>query len=416
MPRIRPFKALRPQPELAQLVSSKSWDSNHNHISRDIMGNYEYSYLHVVKPHLNFTDPERIPEKHFPFARQKFLDMKKLEVLVKEKQDCFYLYQLTDVKLGFSYVGIVGLAAADDYLDGKIKTHEHTLAKKEEALVEHVNYVKAVGEPVLLTFDGGPWYDELVKRVEQEDPLISFMGDEAVKTEIWPVCESEHIANIREHLEQLDAFYIADGHHRSAGAVRYCQKKRAEHPNYTGEESFNYFLSFFIPKQKLKIFEFNRLVKDINGMSETDFFKKLETKFTIHEIGKASLNIPKKRHLYGMYLNGMWYGLDIMPGVELPQDTLSKLDVSILEHWVLRDILDIHDSKTDDRLSFVDGTKGIHRIQEMVDIGEFKVAFSLYPTDIDEVIAVADQHLVMPPKSTWFEPKLRTGLLIYEMD
>jgi len=414
LPQIKAFSALRPTPDLAQLVSSKSWDSNHNHISRDIMENYEYSYLHVVKPHLNFTDPERIPEKHYPFARQKFLDMKKLGVLEHDPAPCLYLYQKTDLRLGYTYSGITGLAAVDDYLSGKIKVHEHTLSKKEEALVKHIDHVKAVGEPVLLTFKGGSWYDDLLAKIESVEPLYSFTGDELVKTEVWPIRQAEDIANIEQHMKALDAFYIADGHHRSAGAMRYCEKRRAEKPDYTGEEPFNHFLAYFIPTDKLKIFEFNRLVKDFGDLSEEQFMDALEQKFVVEEIGHSKLQVKKKNHLFGMYRNKTWYGLDLKE--EFEGNVLEHLDVSILEKNILKDILQIHDSKTDERLSFLDGTKGIHRLQELVDIGEFKVAFSLYPTRIEEVIEVADERLVMPPKSTWFEPKLRTGLLIYELE
>jgi len=414
LPLIKAFSALRPIPDLAQLVSSKSWDSNHNHISRDIMENYDHSYLHVVKPHLNFTDPERIPEKHYPFARQKFLDMKKLGVLEHDPSPCLYLYQTTDLRLGYTYSGITGLASVDDYLEGNIKVHEHTLSKKEEALVKHIDYVKAVGEPVLLTFEGGSWYDALIDRVESVDPLYSFTGDELVKTEVWPIRKPEDIENIVRHMAALDAFYIADGHHRSAGAVRYCNKRRAEEPNYTGKEPFNYFLAYFIPTNKLKIFEFNRMVKDLGNLSEEQFMTALQEKFIVGEIGHSKLQVKKKKHLFGMYMNKTWYGLDLKKEVE--GNVLEHLDVSILEKKILKNILQIHDSKTDERLSFLDGTKGIHRLQELVDIGEYQVAFSLYPTKIEEVIEVADEKLVMPPKSTWFEPKLRTGLLIYELE
>lgn len=399
---------------MAQMVSSKSWDSNHNHISRGIMETYDYSYLHVVKPHLNFTDPERIPSKHYPFARQKFLDMKKLGMLIHEDKACFYIYKVSDLRLGYSYSGIVGLAAVDDYLNGKIKVHEHTLSKKEEALVQHVEYVKAVGEPVLLTFRGGSWYDELIERVEKIPALFDFTGDELVRTEVWPIKEDDDIHNIETRLREQEAFYIADGHHRSAGAVRYCKKKRAENPGYTGEEPFNYFLSYFIPTDKIRIFEFNRLIKDLGSMTGKEFLLALETKFFVEEIGHSKLEVRKKNHLFGMYMNHTWYGLDLRQAAD--GTVMECLDVSILEKNILQDILHIHDSKTDDRLSFVDGTKGIHRLQELVDMGEFEVAFSLFPTRIEEVLAVADAHQSMPPKSTWFEPKLRTGLLIYELE
>lgn len=414
MPKIKAFSALRPKPELAQLVSSKSWDSNHNHISEEIMANYEHSYLHVVKPHLNFTDPERIPEKHYPFARQKFMDMKKLGILEHDPSPCLYIYQVTDLRLGITYSGITGLASVDDYLNGRIKVHEHTLSKKEEALVQHVEYVKAVGEPVLLTFEGGAWYDEFVRRIEQEAPLFSFTGDELVKTEVWPVRELEDIRAIKAHMEELKAFYIADGHHRSAGAVRYCQKRREENPGYSGEEAFNYFLAYFIPTDKLKIFEFNRLVKKLAPLNARSFMDALKERFHVKEIGHSMLQVKKKNHLFGMYMDHTWYGLDLKN--EAQGNVLETLDVSILEKLILKDILNIHDSKSDERLSFVDGTKGITRLQELVDIGEFEVAFSLFPTKIEQVIDVADRNLVMPPKSTWFEPKLRTGLLIYELE
>lgn len=414
MPKIKAFSALRPKPELAQLVSSKSWDSNHNHISQSIMDNYEHSYLHVVKPHLNFTDPERIPEKHYPFARQKFLDMKKLGILEHDPSPCLYIYQITDLRLGITYSGITGLASVDDYLSGKIKVHEHTLSKKEEALVKHVDYVQAVGEPVLLTFEGGSWYDQLIRRIEQVEPLFSFTGDELVKTEVWPIRAEADIRDSIQHMAELNAFYIADGHHRSAGAVRYCEKRRKENPDHTGEEPYNFFLAYFIPTDKLKIFEFNRMVKSLGSLGEEAFLQELEKTFVVSEIGHTMLQVKKKNHLFGMYMNHIWYGLDLK---EKPQgNVLESLDVSILEKFVLKDILHILDSKSDERLSFLDGTKGIVRLQELVDIGEFQVAFSLFPTKIEEVIAVADQNLVMPPKSTWFEPKLRTGLLIYELE
>lgn len=379
------------------------------------MENYDYSYLHVVKPHLNFTDSERIPEKHYPFARQKFEDMIKLGILEKEEKPAFYIYQVSDLKNAFVYTGIVGAAAVDDYLTGKIKVHEHTLSKKEEALVKHVEFVQAVGEPVLLTFRGGSWYDQLVVRIEKQPPLFSFVGDEGVKTEVWPVLEKADIEVIEKELASLDAFYIADGHHRTAGSVRYCLKKRKEMGSYTGDEPFNYFLAYFIPTDKLRIFEFNRLVKDLNGMTREEFLEKLGQNFLISRIGAAKLQVKKKHFRFGMYLDHTWFGLDLKPGLNPKDDVLNSLDVSVIENFILKPLLGIHDSKSDERLSFVDGTKGISRLQELVDIGEYRVAFSLFPTRVEEVIQVADQGLTMPPKSTWIEPKLRTGLLIYEV-
>ncbi len=412
---IKPFQALRPKEGMGQVVSSKSWDSHHNHLSRLVMENNEFSYLHVVKPHLNFSDGERIPEKHFPYAKTKLDELKELGVLIKDEKPCFYLYLVHDLVKKIDYFGIVGIASIDDYLNGSIKKHENTISRKEDALVEHINYVHTIGEPVLLTFEAGLWYDALIEKVQTKQALYDFTGDEGVQTVVWMIDESDEINAIEQAFLQLPSLYIADGHHRSAGAAKFCLSQRAINLNYDGTEAFNYFLAYFIPTNRLKVFEFNRLVKDLNGLTEDEFLDKLREKFSVTLIGSAALKVKKKQARFGLYLNKKWYGLDLLPNWKLPEDVLSSLDVSILENEILKPILNIQDSKTDERIAFVDGTKGIHRLQEMVDIGEFIAAFSLYPTKVEEVIAVADANGIMPPKSTWFEPKLRTGLLAYEV-
>lgn len=412
MANVKPFKALRPRPELAQVVSSRSYDSNHNHISLEIMNNNEYSYLHVVKPHLTFNEAQRIPEKHFPIARKKLEALKEEGVLQKDATENFYLYQITDSLKHITYTGIVGLANVDDYLNNHIKKHEHTLTKKEAALAEHVDYVKAIGEPVLLTFDGGTWYDTLVAEVTAFDPTYNFTSDEGLHHRMWVVSHRETVETIIRNMAQVPDLYIADGHHRVASAARYCLQEREKGNN---NPLNNGILSYFIPFDHMKVFEFNRVVKGLNNLDVASFIEKLKTDFDVYEIGGAKLRVKKKNFQFGMYLEKKWYGLDYKHEInknQLPQ----CLDVSILEDYILKPILGIEDSKTDDRLSFVDGTKGISRLQELVDYGDFTVAFSLYPTDIKDVVAVADNNLIMPPKSTWFEPKLRTGLLVYEVE
>jgi uncharacterized protein (DUF1015 family) len=411
--KVIPFKALRPRPDLAQVVSSRSYDTNHNHISRSIMADNEYSYLHVVKPHLNFSDPERIPEKHFPIARRKLEALIEENVLQKDNQPAFYLHQITDNIKHLVYKGIVGLASVDDYLNNHIKKHEHTLTKKEMGLVNHINYVKAVGEPVLLTFEAGEWYDELVDQVTATTPEYDFTSDDGLHHNLWVINEAEAVKGISQHMQEAGDLYIADGHHRIASAARYCLQER-EKGLCAPDAPCSYFLAYMIPTDKIKVFEFNRLVKDLNGMTVDEFITQLKTDFDVYEIGPAKLRVKKKNFQFGMYMDGKWYGLDYKHETQTG-DILGNLDVSILEDHLLKTVLGIQDSKTDDRLSFIDGTKGISRLQELVDNGEFKVAFSLYPTKIEEVIAVADKGLVMPPKSTWFEPKLRTGLLIHEV-
>ena len=412
MANVKPFKALRPRPELAQVVSSRSYDSNNNHISLEIMNNNEYSYLHVVKPHLTFNETVRVPEKHFPVARKKLEALKEEGVLQKDETENFYLYQITDNLKHITYNGIVGLANVDDYLNNHIKKHEHTLTKKEAALAEHVDYVKAIGEPVLLTFEAGAWYDKMVADVTGFEPEYNFTSDEGLHHRLWVISHKDTIETISQHMAQVLDLYIADGHHRVASAARYCQQEREKGNNNPLACGI---LAYFIPFDHMKVFEFNRVVKGLNNLDINTFIEKLKADFDVYEIGGAKLRVKRKNFQFGMYLEKKWYGLDYKHEVnknQLPQ----CLDVSILEDYILRPILGIEDSKTDDRLSFVDGTKGISRLQELVDYGDFTVAFSLYPTDIKDVVAVADNNLIMPPKSTWFEPKLRTGLVIHEVE
>jgi uncharacterized protein (DUF1015 family) len=273
--------------------------------------------------------------------------------------------------------------------------------------------VKAVGEPVLLTFEAGEWYDELIDQVTATPPEYDFTSDDGLHHNLWVINNADTVMVISQHMQQAGDLYIADGHHRIASAARYCQQER-EKGLCAPDEPCNYFLAYMIPTDKIKVFEFNRLVKDLNGMTVDEFIAQLKNDFDVYEIGPAKLRVKKKNFQFGMYMDGKWYGLDYKHETQAG-DILGNLDVSVLENHLLKTVLNIQDSKTDDRLSFIDGTKGISRLQELVDNGEFKVAFSLYPTKIEEVIAVADKGLVMPPKSTWFEPKLRTGLLIHEV-
>lgn len=412
MAKTKPFKALRPRPELAQVVSSRSYDSNHNHISLEVMNNNEYSYLHITKPHLTFNEVQRIPEKHFPVARKKLEALKNEGILQKEAKANYYLHQITDNIKHIIYNGIVGLAHVDDYLNAHIKKHEHTLTKKEMALAEHIDYVKAIGEPVLLTFEAGAWYDKMVADVTGFEPEYDFTSDDGLHHRVWLINTDSTIETITKNMAQVPDLYIADGHHRTASAARYCEMQR---DRGICNDLCEGILAYMIPFDHMKVFEFNRVVKDLNGLSETDFILKLKETFDVHIIGIPKLKVKKKNAQFGMYINKTWYGLDLKAPIDkskLPD----SLDVSILEDAILKPILGIKDSKTDDRLSFVDGTKGIARLQELVDYGDFEVAFSLFPTDIKDVVAVADNNLIMPPKSTWFEPKLRTGLLIHETE
>lgn len=375
----------------------------------------ELSYLHVVKPHLHFSDSERIPEKHYPSARARLLDMIKSGTIEKDPERALFLYCQQNLLLGYSVWGLIGVAAVEDFLQNRIMRHEKTLTKKEDLLVQHMEFTQVVGEPVLLTFEGGNWFDDLIANVSKRTVLYDFTTDDGLHHRVWRMADENELNAIDEIFGTKNSnFYIADGHHRSAGAARYFQKLKAE-GKITGENHpAGQFLACLVPANQIRLFEFNRLVKDLNGLSQASFLRKLADVFRIEVIGQAKLHVKKKRFRFGMYLGGTWYGLDLLESTS--GNVLDTLDVSILENKILRPLLGIENPQTDERLSFLDGTKGIDRLQELVDNGDYQVAFSLFPCKIQDVMEVSHLGLTMPPKSTWFEPKLRTGMLIYSLE
>lgn len=410
---IKPFAALRPARDKAAQVSAPSYDSSLRELSTHEILRNPYSYLHVVKPYLHFKGEKKNPEKHFPLGLEYLNKFKKEGILVKDSEPMFYVYRL--IKGSVAYTSLIASASVSDYQNNIILKHENTLTEKQNELAEHIQFYSGLGNPVLLTYPDHPEIEEVINRViSGHAPEYNFISQDQLKHNLWPINNATDIEIIEKAFAEISHLYIADGHHRSASCATYCENMRSQNPNYTGNELFNFFPVCLIPFNKLHIFEYHRLVKDEVLVNASDFFAKMEQYFTIIPSGHVPVQPLAKRE-FGIYLNNDAYVITLKPEFEKQlEGTLANLDVSIVEEFILKRIFNITDSKTDKRLSFIDGSRGLLTIQNAVDNGDFDLAITLFPTSIDEVKQVADQNLIMPPKSTWIEPKIRTGLIIYE--
>lgn len=410
MASVIPFKALRAVKEKAAHVAAPSDSGNKNFALQEIKSN-PHSYLHVVKPYLHFDDTEKIPEKHYTFGKQ-YLDRMIAEgILMRESIPAIYIYR--SIKGSRAYTGIIAAAAINDYLNNTILKHENTRSDKQQELLEHIQYIKNIGSPVLVTYPDNQTIDDIIHRITLQKPEYNFISDDQVKHNMWPITDETDLRMIEKEFENIEKLYIADGHHRSAGAAAYADFCRQQHPTYQGHEPFNYMPVCLIPFSKLKIYEYHRLVKDAT-LNTQDFLHQLKNYFEVHPCGDLPFQ-PLEKGEFGVYIQGHAFQLKLKSEFQ-PADTLGKLDVSIVEEYILKRLMGIADSKSDQRLMFMDGSKGIGTLQHAVDSGEADVAITLFPTSIEEVIGIAEQELIMPPKSTWIEPKIRTGMIIYEMN
>ncbi|MEI6508691.1 MAG: DUF1015 family protein [Bacteroidota bacterium] len=410
---IKPFKALRPPREKVAHVSAPSYDSgNTEKTIRELDSNPE-SYLHISKSYLHFKGEKRNPAKHFPLGLKYFEEFKKNGLLVKDELDAYYIYRV--IKGSNAYTGIIAAASVDDYLNNNILKHESTLTEKQHELADHIKWYKSLGNPVLLTYPDSPRIEKVIDHyIENHIPEYNFICADQMKHNLWVVNHIEDIEIIRDEFSSIPKIFIADGHHRSAGAATYCLWERDENKNYTGNEAYNFFPVCLIPFSKLHIFEYHRLIKDKSIINSPEFLKQIELYFDATPSGNLPVQ-PLKPNEFGLYFKHHAYLLKLKSEFSNQLiGVLEKLDVSIVEEFILNKIFSITDSKTDKRISFLDGTKGIGHLQEMVDNNSYDAAITLYQTSIDEVITVAENNLIMPPKSTWIEPKLRTGLIIYE--
>lgn len=415
MAKVRPFKALRPRSDLASLVAALPYDVVSFKEAKEIVKGNPYSFLRVEKSEVEFpyepdVDDQRVYEK----AKENLNRMIEEGILIEERKPCFYIYR--EVMGERFQTGIVGCCSIDDYLNGVIKRHELTRADKELERVRHIDACNANTGPVFLFY---PFHQEIARLIDTwigyHEPVYDFLSEDGIRHVVWVIDEDEVISDLKALFNEVKSLYIADGHHRCAAAVKVGLERRKRLSNYTGEESFNYFLAVLFPDRDVYMMEYNRLVKDLNDLSESEFLNKVKEKFDIEEWGTYPYR-PEREHTFGMYLKGKWYKLEAKRSSYIEPDPVKSLDVYILQENLLGPILGISDPRTDKRIDFVGGIRGLEELKRRVDSGEMMVAFALYPTSVKALMAVSDAGMVMPPKSTWFEPKLRSGLFIHKLE
>jgi len=408
---IRPFRAVRPREDVASKVAALPYDVYNRQEALDEVLKEPLSFLRIDRAETQFA-PEFDPydPKVYEKAREILQGMLSEGLLQKEEKNCYYVYELT--MNGRAQTGVVGCAAIDDYLNDVIKKHEKTREDKEIDRINHVDVCNAQTGPIFLAYRAQAVIDEVVEGVKKQVPLYDFTAPDGVKHTIWKIDQDEDIAAISTGFQRIQSIYIADGHHRTASAVKVGLKRRAENPAYTGEEEFNFFLSVLFPHDQLMILDYNRVVKDVNGLDPETFLTEVGKGFEIEKIGAEAYK-PTTKATFGMLLEGVWYKLTAKDEIR-SADPVEGLDVSLLQNHLLTPVLDIKDIRTDKRIDFVGGIRGLKELEKRVNT-DMKLAFAIYPTSIEELFAVSDAGQLMPPKSTWFEPKLRSGLFIHEL-
>ena len=408
---VKPFICIRPAKEHAAEVAALPYDVyNRKEACAAVKGN-PLSFLNIDRAETQFSDDvDTYADCVYEKARE-LLDSQIADgIYVTDAGDHYYLYELT--MDGRSQTGIVACCSIDDYVNSVIKKHENTREEKELDRIRHVDTVNAQIGPIFLAYRQNTALKEIVAEEKTKPALYDFVSDDGIRHRVWRIDGADRTDAIEAAFAAIPSTYIADGHHRAASAVKVGLKRRTKHPGYTGEEPFNYFLSVLFPDEELMILPYNRVVRDLNGMSTEQFFEKLKEKFELEEIGKEPY-APVQKGTFGMYLGGTWYALKILPQYR-SADPVKGLDVSILQDHLLAPVLGIGDPRTDKRIDFIGGIRGLKELERRV--GEdMEVAFSMYPTSIEELLSVADAGLLMPPKSTWFEPKLRSGLFIHRL-
>lgn len=406
---IRPFSALRPKKEYASAVAALPYDVMNSEEAREKVKELPYSFLHVDKAEIDLpVGTDIYSDAVYAKAAENLKKLMSDGICVLDSKKNLYIYRQTmgDVV----QTGVVGCASVDDYLNGVIKRHELTRADKEEDRIRHVDTCDANTGPIFLAYREKAEINAVLDKYTALVPEYDFISDGGVRNEVWVVEDEADIKTLVDGFARIPSLYIADGHHRAASAVKVALKRRAAHPDYTGDEEFNYFLAVYFRSNDLKILDYNRLIKDLNGLSPEELLAKLGESFTVEAHDGAVR--PAKRHGFGMYLDGKWYSLTLKDGIADESDPVGSLDVSLLQKLVISRIFGIDDPRTDKRIDFVGGIRGLGELEKRC--GEdMRVAFSMYPTSLDELMRIADASQIMPPKSTWFEPKLLSGLFIH---
>lgn len=410
---IKPFRGIRPPRELVKEVASRPYDVLNSEEAKKEAG--EKSLLHIIKPEIDF-DPiiDEHSQQAYDKAIENFKKWKANGWLKQDAKEHYYIYAQT--MDGRTQYGLVVCCHFEDYVNGKIKKHELTRTEKEKDRMIHVRNQNANIEPVFFAYPAIAEIDQIVKQVvENQKPEYDFVAEDGFGHHFWVIDDDATNARITEIFSKVPALYVADGHHRTAAAALVGQEKKEQNPHHTGKEEYNYFLSVIFPDSQLKIIDYNRVVKDLNGLTADQLVKKLEESFEVKKMGKAIYK-PDKLHNFSMYLGGEWYSLTAKAGTYDDKDPIGCLDVTVLSNLVLDKILDIKDLRTSNRIDFVGGIRGLGELQRRVDSGEMAVAFALYPVSMKQLIDIADTGNIMPPKTTWFEPKLRSGLVIHSLE
>jgi uncharacterized protein (DUF1015 family) len=410
---IRPFKGLRPKPELAAQVAAKPYDVLNSDEARAEAGDKPLSFLHVGKPEIDLPrDVDLYDARVYQKGKENLQRLISQGVLQEDPKPSFYLYAQT---MGdHTQYGLVGCASVQEYLNDTIKKHEHTRKDKEDDRTKHVEVTNAHSGPIFLTYRAQPFLDGIVDRVRRAPAVNDFVADDGIRHQLWVIDDPATIDDIVKGFRAVPVLYVADGHHRSAAAARVGKERAANNPHHTGTEEYNFFLAVLFPHNQLRIMDYNRVVKDLNGKSPDQFFAEVKRIFAVQE--RSGQARPAHKGEYGMYLNGRWYMLTSPSSLLAVADPVERLDVSILQKHLLQPILGIEDPRTSKRIDFVGGIRGLGELERWVNSGEMAVAFALYPTSIDELLAIADAGKIMPPKSTWFEPKLRDGMVVHFLD
>ncbi|MCD7798233.1 MAG: DUF1015 family protein [Akkermansiaceae bacterium] len=414
MATFRPFAALRPPSNLAEQVSCPPYDvMNHDEACRMAEGNAS-SFLHVCRSDIDTSEEEIHEPKTYAKARENLERFVQNGTLVRDPSPCYYIYR--QIMNGRVQTGIVGCASVDEYLNGTIKRHELTRKEKELDRIMHFDACSAQTEPVFLAFRKHAGIDRTVREwIKFHKPACDFRTEDGVTHIVWPVDDSSAIHALRQGFAELDALYIADGHHRTASSAAVSAKRREKHPNRTGEEEFNYLMAVAFCDEDLFIMDYNRVVRDLGGLTPQSFLERIGRSFRVTDAPAGAPCPPRRKHEFGMYLEGRWYFLEARPGTFPETDPIAGLDCSILQNNLLGPVLGIDDPRTSDRIDFIGGIRGLEELERRCHEG-MAAAFSLYPVTMDDLFRVADDNKIMPPKSTWFEPKLRSGLFIHTIE
>ena len=410
---IKPFRGLRPTRELASKIASPPYDVLSSKEAREMVQNNPLSFLHIIKPEICLPEDIDVHSNKVYDEGKKNLERFICEgALKQDDKACFYIYR--QIMGNHSQIGLVACASVEEYQNNLIKKHELTRPDKEQDRANHIDILNAQAGPVFLTYKARPEIDTIINAWIDKEPEYDFIADDSIQHTFWVIDNDKVIEQIQNRFKNIPYLYVADGHHRSAAAARVRDIRMAK-GNHTGNEEYNYYLTVIFPDNQMQIQDYNRVVTDLNGLTESELLDKVKEKFNLTVLGDEAEK-PKSKHTYVMYLNKVWYHLEAKVGTFSESDPVERLDISILMKNLLQPVLGIGNPRTDQRIDFVGGIRGLKELKKRVDSGGMAVAFGLYPISIEDLIAIADNNEIMPPKTTWFEPKLRSGLVIHLLD